>query len=117
MENYRRSVLSVLLKPIDEIKKEAEALRDLAQKEWAKIKGEWVKLEKERDRISVCDSELEEQQKKILKIAKEAEEMELKSIERERHTAIFMKQREQRVKEELEKARRILEESKNRKQS
>ena len=111
MESFRKDVLRLLLKPIDEMHKEADLrLADVKQKE-LDMENEKKAINELRNTLSSKESDLEEREKKIAKIDASFSEREDAIKKREKEVKAFMARREKKVQEELNRARQILEAS------
>ena len=109
MESFRRDVLKVLLKPIDEIEKEAKRKMEVADKKELELDKENKELQREREDLRNRESLFAEYEKKVLKIQKEFDAREKALNEREQHTKDHMARREKNVQRELARARQLLE--------
>ena len=115
IESFRKDVLKTLLKPVHEMEREAETRLLIAKSKEVEIDKSLELRKKLDEKLEAKKSELDEREKSIMKIAREFDRREKELGDRELHVKSFMAIREKRVKEELNRARLLLEESKNKK--
>ena len=115
IESFRKDVLKTLLKPVHEMEREAETRLLIAKSKEVDIDKSLELRKKLDEKLEAKKSELDEREKSIMKIAREFDRREKELGDRELHVKSFMAIREKRVKEELNRARLLLEESKNKK--
>lgn len=100
------------LKPIHDLQKEAERKLAVIAKRELDIAEEKKSIEEERSALSLKDSNLIEIEKHVKKIASEFADREKRITQREHHVEIYMEVKERQVRDQLDRARKILEEAK-----
>ena len=108
IESFRRDVLKVLLKPIDEIENEAKQKLEVAIHKEATLEKEKQHLETEKEELRNRESRLNEYEKGVVRLAKGFEKREKDIMEREKQAKVFIARERRKVEVELNKARKLL---------
>ena len=111
IESFRKDLLSSVLKPVGEMQKEAEQRLAFASSEEKKLAKQFSSLEKEKESLNEKETEIFEREKSISAIEAKFDERKKSLDKREDEMRKFFARKEAAVKDEMAKARKILETS------